>query len=132
MYEREPTPEAVEEIRAHLASTHDQTDFDLLRDVACPGRRCGCSYQILVPGYLPGRTRMLTIQGTITEARAAKRSHQAAGRPQSPVAHVADETLDAFAGRYLRAKAGVFSPHTTKSIETEYRLRISPRSGTCD
>ena len=90
-----------------------------------PGRRCGCSFQILIPGELPGRTRMLTVSGTITEARAAKRRHQAAGRPQSLTAHVADETLDAFAGRYLRAKAGVFAPHTTKSIETEYRLRIS-------
>jgi len=37
-----------------------------------PGRRCGCSFQILVPGDLSGRTRMLTIRGTITEARAAK------------------------------------------------------------
>ena len=72
---------------------------------------------------------MLTIRGTITEARAAKRRHQAAGRPQSPPERVADETLDAFAGRYLRAKAGVFSPHTTKSVETEYRLRISPTLG---
>ncbi len=72
---------------------------------------------------------MLTIRGTISEARAAKRARQAAGRPQAPVAGVADETLDDFAGRYLRAKAGVFSPHTTKSVETEYRLRISPTLG---
>lgn len=94
-----------------------------------PGRRCGCSFQVLVPGDLPGRTRMLTIRGTITDARAAKRRHQAAGRPQAPITRVADESLDDFAGRYLRAKAGVFSPHTTKSVETEYRLRISPTLG---
>ena len=34
MYEREPTPAAIQEIRAHLESEHDWTDFDLLRDVA--------------------------------------------------------------------------------------------------
>ncbi len=34
MHEREPTREAIEEIRAHLASKHDWTDFDLHRDVA--------------------------------------------------------------------------------------------------
>ena len=94
-----------------------------------PGRRCSCSFQILVPGELPGRTKMLTIRGTVTEARATKRRLQAEGRPTLAVDAVADETLDEFAGRYLRAKAGVFAPHTTKSIETEYRLRISPTLG---
>ena len=94
-----------------------------------PGRRCGCSFQILVPGSVPGRTRMLTIRGTITEARTAKRHGQASGRPRITADPASCETLDEFAGRYLRAKEGVFSPHTTKSVETEYRLRISPALG---
>ena len=72
---------------------------------------------------------MLTLAGTITEARATKRRLQAQGRPAAPNDLRPDETLDEFAGRYLRAKQGVFAPHTTKSIETEYRLRISPSLG---
>ncbi len=40
-----------------------------------------------------------------------------------------DEILDAFAARYLRAKSATFSPNTTKSIETECRLRIAPSLG---
>jgi integrase len=104
--------------------------------VACPasrdhraGRRCACSFQILVPGKVPGRTKMLTIHGTVTEARAVKRRLQAQGRPQVPRDEHPDETLDVFAARYLRAKSATFSPHTIKSIETEYRLRIAPTLG---
>jgi integrase len=93
------------------------------------GRRCECSYQILVPGPVPGRTRMLTLKGTITEARATKRRLQAQGRPVAPKDEHPDETLDAFTARYLRAKSATFSPHTIKSIETEYRLRIAPSLG---
>lgn len=93
------------------------------------GRRCQCSYQILVPGPVPGRTRMLTLPGTITEARATKRRLQAQGRPVAPTHEHPDETLDAFATAYLRAKSATFSPHTIKSIETEYRLRIAPSLG---
>ena len=93
------------------------------------GRRCECSYQILVPGPVPRRTRMLTLKGTITEARATKRRLQAQGRPVAPKHEHPDETLDAFAARYLRAKSATFSPHTIKSIETEYRLRIAPSLG---
>jgi hypothetical protein len=36
MREQEPTIEALEEIRAHLAGAHGRTDFDLRRDVAFP------------------------------------------------------------------------------------------------
>lgn len=95
-----------------------------------PGRRCGCSYQILVPGHIPGRTRMLTIHGTITEARATKRRHQAEGRPTAPVAdpHAA-ESLDAFTERYLQAKSGIYAPHTMRSVRTEYARRIAPQLG---
>jgi len=93
------------------------------------GRRCECSYQILVPGPAPGRTRMLTLKATITEARATKRRLQAQGRPVALKHEHPDEALDAFAARYLRAKSATFSPHTIKSIETEYRLRIAPSLG---
>ena len=93
------------------------------------GRRCRCSYQILVPGPVPGRTRMLTLRGTITEARATKRRLQSQRRLVAPNDGHPDETLDAFAARYLRAKSATFSPHTIKSIETEYRLRIAPSLG---
>ena len=40
MHETEPTPEAIQAIRDHLATTHGRTDFELYRDVAfrdhCP------------------------------------------------------------------------------------------------
>ena len=108
--------------RAHRVACPASTDHR-------PHRRCGCSYQILVPGPTPGRTRMMTVRGTITEARATKRRLQAEGRPAAPKHEHADETLDAFAARYLRAKSATFSPHTIKSIETEYRLRIAPSLG---
>lgn len=36
MREQEPTIAAIEEIRAHLASAHGWTNFDLRRDVAFP------------------------------------------------------------------------------------------------
>jgi integrase len=95
-----------------------------------PGRRCACSYQILVPGHIPGRTRMLTICGPVTEARALKRRHQALGRP-APAARDphADETLDGFTERYLAAKHGVYAPLTLRAIRTEYAARIGPRLG---
>ena len=63
------------------------------------------------------------------EARATKRRLQAQGRSVTLKDEHPDETLDAFAARYLRAKSATFSPHTIKSIETEYRLRIAPSLG---
>src|SRR5680860_778427 len=104
---------------------------------ACPasadergGRRCGCPFQVLAPAAMPGRSRTVTVTGGLREARATKRSLQAAGRPApASAAPGAEETLTEFTARYLRARAAVLSPHTIAGTETEYRLRIAPALG---
>jgi integrase len=106
--------------------------------LACPssrhhrgGRRCGCPWQLVVPGARPGDTRLVAFAGTAREARAERRRLLAAGRPE-PVAHrppVEPATLDEFTGDYLRARSAVLAPHTIAGTETEYRLRISPVLG---
>ena len=96
-----------------------------------PGRRCGCPWQLVVPGAHPGDTQFVSFAGSIREARAERRRLLAAGRPE-PVVHrppPEPATLDDFAGHYLRARSAVLSPHTIAGTETEYRLRVSPVLG---
>ena len=96
-----------------------------------PGRRCRCPFQIQVPGTRAGATRFASVAGTIGEARAERRRLLAAGRPEpAPDAPLlASDTLDAFAGHYLRAKAAVLAPATIYTTEESYRLRVSPELG---
>ena len=103
--------------------------------VACPSsvdrrprRRCGCPFQIVVPAARPGATRLLTVAGTVSAARAERDRLRGEGRPQLP-AVVEPGTLDEFAGEYLRAKAPTLAPSTVKAREEAYRLRVSPVLG---
>ncbi len=95
-----------------------------------PGRRCPCSYQVLVPGRRPGTSATLTITGTLTAARAARRARQAAGRP-APAATTppGPGTLRELARAWLHTRAAVLSPNTIADAEVDYRLRIDPALG---
>lgn len=93
-----------------------------------PGRRCGCSFQIVVPGARPGATRLLTVSGTVSRARAERDRLRGEGRPESPSV-VESGTLDELAGDYLRAKAPTLAPSTVAVREEAYRLRVSPALG---
>lgn len=104
--------------------------------VACPAslkkrssNRCGCSFELVVPGRGSGSTRTLTFRGTLTEARSERRLLLAAGRlePEHPEAD--EETLNQFAVTYFRAKAPVLAESTVKAREEAYRLRVGPVIG---
>ena len=110
-----------------------------LHRIACPatrdqrpGRRCGCAYQVLVPGMRPGLTRAVTVRGSVTAARAERRRLQAAGRPVV-VAVVPDPpaalSLNALAEQWMGARAGVLAPNTLAEVEVDLRLRIAPVLG---
>jgi integrase len=110
-----------------------------LHRIACPasrderpGRRCGCAYQVLVPGTRPGLTRAVTVRGSVTQARAERRRLQAAGRPVvSPPEpdHPACPTLGALAEQWMRTRDGVLAPNTLAEVEVDLRLRIAPVLG---
>ncbi len=92
------------------------------------GRRCGCPYQVKVPGLSPGTTRMVKVAGSITEGRAERRRLMAEGRPAVVVA-AEPTTLDEFTVSYLRARSAVLSSAAIYSTEESYRLRVSPAFG---
>ena len=69
-----------------------------------PKGRCDCPLQAKVPGHAPGTTRMVTVHGTLGEARAERRRLMAAGRPPEPTHDLEPGTLDRFAAAYLRAR----------------------------
>ncbi len=102
--------------------------------VACPSsgdqrarRRCGCPFQVVVPGSDPGTTRLITVHGSIGEARAERDRRRGEGRVAT--APVEPGSLDDFAAAYLRAKAPTLAPSTIKAREEAYRLRVSPALG---
>lgn len=96
-----------------------------------PNRRCGCPFQVKVPGLAIGSTRMVSISGTVSDARAERRRLMAAGRPVAKV--VAEPTLlDEFTVSYLRARSAVLSSAAIYSTEESYRLRVSPVFGSMD
>ena len=106
--------------------------------VACPSsadrkakRRCACPFQLQVPGFAPGVTRLVSFEGSVTDARAERRRLLAAGRPAAPRRRNFDEaeSLTDFAGKYFRAKSAVLAAHTIAGTEVEYRLRIAPALG---
>ena len=85
-----------------------------------------------MPGARAGTTRVVTVAGSIGEARAERRRLLAAGRPDpppEPATVPAAGTLDAFAASYFRAKAPALAPSTVKAREESYRLRVSPLLG---
>jgi len=97
-----------------------------------PGRRCGCAYQVLVPGTRPGLTRAVTVRGSVTAARAERRRLQAAGRPMVPVREPdppVSPSLDALAEQWMRTRTGVLAPNTLAEVEVDLRLRIAPVLG---
>jgi integrase len=97
-----------------------------------PGRRCGCSYEIVVPGARVGSTRIVTVHGTVSDARAERRRLRAAGRPSGTAQASSPGTLDDFAASYFQAKFPVLAPSTVKAREEAYRLRVSPVLGRLD
>lgn len=110
-----------------------------LHRIACPssrderpGRRCGCAYQVLVPGKRPGITRAVTVRGSVTQARAERRRLQAAGRPVAAAtdpAPPASPTLSALAEQWMRTRQDVLAPNTLAEVEVDVRLRLGPVLG---
>jgi integrase len=100
-----------------------------------PGRRCGCPLQIKVPALTPGATRMVTIDGTLTQARSERRRMMAAGRPTT-LALVTegsmDGTLHELALAYFKARTPVLAPSTIKGYSEAYRVSIAPKIGHLD
>jgi integrase len=93
-----------------------------------PGRRCGCAYQVLVPGMRPGLTRAVTVRGSVTAARAERRRLQAAGRPVLATAEPdspAPLTLSALAEQWMGTRTGILAPNTLAEVEVDLRLRIA-------
>jgi len=66
------------------------------------------------------------LEGAITDARARRRTLQAAGRPN---AVVGVGTLDEFAADYFTAKAPVLAPDTIRNRDEDYCARIAPELG---
>lgn len=92
------------------------------------GRRCRCSWQVVVPGARAGTTRFVKVDGSIAEARAVRRSLQASGRPK-PTVTVQPNTLDEFTTAYFAAKAPVLGLDTIRNRDEDYCARIAPALG---
>lgn len=93
-----------------------------------PGRRCRCPFVIAVPGALPRSTRMVTIPGSITEARSERRRLLAAGRPE-PEPESAYGTLHELATAVFRTRAPSLAPSTMKTHGEGWQLRVRPKLG---
>lgn len=93
-----------------------------------PGRRCRCPWQVVVPGERSGTTRMVKVEGAITDARTTRRSLQASGR-SIVAAAIEPNTLDEFAAAYFAAKAPVLAPDTIRNRDEDYCARIAPTLG---
>lgn len=79
-----------------------------------------------MPGSDPGTTRLVTVAGSISDARAMKRTLQASERPAPPAGV---DTLDEFAAAYFTAKAPVLAPDTIRNRDEDYCARIAPVLG---
>jgi integrase len=71
---------------------------------------------------------MVSVAGSITEARSLRRRLMAEGRPEPEIV-VEPSTLDEFTAHYLCARAAVLSPAAIYSTEESYRLRVAPVFG---
>lgn len=107
--------------RAHRVACRSTADHR-------PGRRCGCPWQVAAPGVKPGSTRLVTVTGSIGEARAERRRLLAAGRPELET-EVAPGTVTEFAAAWFRAKAAVWAPNTLRNREDDFLRRIEPPLG---
>ena len=81
-----------------------------------------------VPGSSPGTTRMVTVAGSVSDARAERRRLMAAGRP-APTVEAWQGTLRELAADYLRTRAPILAHATIYTIEESFRLRIDPVLG---
>lgn len=91
------------------------------------GRRCRCPFQVKVPGVEPGSTRMVTVAGSVSEARAERRRLLAAGRPDTQAAEPVRRVLHDLARDWFSAGEPRWSPGTLALREHAYRQRIAPR-----
>jgi len=107
--------------KAHRLACPSSTDHK-------PKRRCDCPYQVKVPGHEVGTTRMVTIVGSVGEARAERRRLMSEGHP-APAPETWQGTLRELAADYLRARAPVLAPATIYTVDESFRLRIDPVLG---
>ena len=110
--------------RHHTATCPRSTDHR-------EGGRCGCSWQIKVPGSRPRSSVTVTLRGvTLAEARNERRRRLAAGRPEvKPATSPGLGTLDDLAGEYLRYAEPLLSLATIRGYDDAYRLDVSPHIG---
>jgi integrase len=69
---------------------------------------------------------LVTVAGSIVDARATRRTLQASQRPAPPAGA---DTLDEFAAAYFTAKAPVLAPDTIRNRDEDYCARIAPVLG---
>ena len=69
-----------------------------------------------MPGSSSGTTRMVTVVGTISGARAERRRLMSEGRP-TPAPETWQGTLRELAADYLRTRAPVLAPATIYTLE---------------
>lgn len=95
-----------------------------------PGRSCGCSWQIRVPGGEVGKYATQTLPGdtSLRAVRARRREAQAAGRrPAQDIVSV--PTVRAYFAHWMRSTQPSTAASTMVNREVQYRLRIDPRFG---
>lgn len=92
-----------------------------------PGRRCGCPFELKVPGVTPGSVTSVTVVAGIAEARAERRRRLAAGRPKAVA--TGPETLTDFFATYMRLAERTLAPGTLYTYDECFRLRIHPALG---
>ena len=91
------------------------------------GRRCRCPFQVKAPGPTPGSTRMVSVAGSVSEARAERRRLMAAGRPEPQAPEPVSWLLHDLARDWFAAGEPRWSPGTFALREHAYRRRIAPR-----
>lgn len=101
---------------------------------ACPrssdqtaGRKCGCPFEIKVPGRTPRSRTSETVHGTLTEARQRRRLLLSMGRPERTDER-ADITVHDHARDWLRGQQG-YAASTLDSRARACRLHILPHIG---
>jgi integrase len=93
-----------------------------------PGRRCACPYDVAAPTGT-GRSKWITVDGTLADARKARARAQATVGTASAERSGQDETLRTFAARWLRTRSADLRPATLAIYNRQYRVRIDPHLG---
>ena len=65
----------------------------------------------------------MTVGGSISDARATRRTFQASGRPEP---RAGADALDEFAAAYFIAKAPLLAPDTIRNRDEDYCAGIAP------